>query len=207
MPQQKMKLKYTLLLLLPLLISSCATTISTSKKEYQLAKHKLKSHWKPDSEKWLLQNDTLIGNGGPMIWAIIESKKQLPKNYEINLKANMTKESLFEIMLNLDHEKYIRTYLYQIDQNIVIGRGKYVKNGNEYDDRGGPTLFSKSMDLKNNQWYSIKIRVLNNQLFFSVDGTTTLECSIEKSNLSQHGKLGFITNGEVKITDLIIKSL
>jgi hypothetical protein len=202
-----MKLKYILLLLLPLVISSCSTTISTPKKEYQLAKHKLKSHWNLDPKKWQLQNDTLIGAGGPMSWAIIESKKQLPKNYEINLKANMTKESLFEIMLNLDHEKYIRTYLYQIDQNIVIGRGKYVKNGDEYDDRGGPTLFAKPMSLKNNQWYSIKIRLLNNQLFFSVDGTTTLECSIEKSNLNQHGKLGFITNGEVKITDLIIKSI
>ncbi|MDN3673618.1 hypothetical protein QWY99_11185 [Flavobacterium branchiarum] len=202
-----MKFKYTLLLLLPLLISSCATTISTPKKEYQLAKHKLKSHWKPDSEKWLMQNDTLIGNGGPMIWATIVSKKQLPKNYEITFKANMTKESLFEIMLNLDHEKYIRTYLYQINQNIIIGRGKYVENSNKYGDRGGPTLFSKPMKLENNHWYSIKIRVLNNQLSFSVDDDTTLECSIEKSNLSQHGKLGFITNGEVKITDLIIKSI
>ena len=194
-----MKLKYTLLLLLPLLISSCTSTISTPKKEYQLAKHKLKSHWKPDSEKWLLQNDTLTGNGGPMAWATIVSKKQLPKNYEISFKANMTKESLFEIMLNLDHEK--------IYQNIVIGRGKYVENSNKYGDRGGPTLFSKPMKLENNHWYSIKIRVSNKQLSFSVDDTTTLECSIEKSNLSQHGKLGFITNGEIKITDLIIKSI
>lgn len=54
-------------------------------------------------------------------------KKQLPENYEIDLKINMANASLFEIMLNLDKGKYIRTYLYQIDQNIVIGDGVYDK--------------------------------------------------------------------------------
>ena len=63
------------------------------------------------------------------------------------------------------------------------------------------------MELENNKWYSVKIKVENNQLYFSVNDKTTLECSLEKSNLNQKGKLGFITNGEVKITDLKIKSL
>ncbi|GAA6767395.1 hypothetical protein AAFH68_33440 [Flavobacterium sp. CGRL1] len=79
------------------------------------------------------------------------SKKQLPKNYEINFKVNMIKESLFEVMLNSDKENYIRTYLYQIDQNIVIGKGVYHKNSDEYGKRGGPTLFKKKSGIAEQQ--------------------------------------------------------
>jgi hypothetical protein len=203
-----MNFKYLLLITIALLLSSCGGTISTTKNEYKIANtSKLKSNWNFNSKEWSLKNDTLTGTGGPMHWGVIESKKKLPQNYEINLKVNMTKESLFEMMLNIDKEEYIRTYLYQIDQNIVIGKGAYKKGSDEYDKRGGPTLFKKPIKLENNKWYAIKIRVLNNQLSFSVDNETTLECSLEKSNLSQKGKLGFITNGEAKIVDLTIKTL
>ncbi|MHC0444617.1 family 16 glycoside hydrolase [Flavobacterium sp. 3-218] len=191
-----------------LILSSCSSTISTSKKEYTLKDSKeLKSDWTINSKEWILKNDTIIGKGSLSPWGVLISKKQLPENYEIDLKVNMTNESLFEIMLNLDKGKYIRTYLYQIDQNIVIGDGVYDKKDDSYGKRGGKTLFKKPMELQNNKWYSVKIKVENNQLYFSVDDKTTLECSLEKSNLNQKGKLGFITNGEVKITDLKIKTL
>jgi hypothetical protein len=203
-----MKIKHITLLVSSLIIISCSTTISTAKKEYKTTKvSKLKSDWNFDLKEWLLEKDTLTGTGGPMHWGVIESKKLLPKNYEIDLKVNMTKESLFEVMLNIDQEKYIRTYLYQIDQNIVIGQGVYNKNSDEYGKRGGPTLFKKTMKLESNKWYSVKIRVTNNQLYFSVNNETTLECSLDKSTLSQQGKLGFLTNGEAKITNLTIKTL
>ncbi|MBF4488104.1 hypothetical protein [Flavobacterium sp. CSZ] len=203
-----MKIRYISLLVIPLIIASCCGTISTAKKAYTITETKpLKSNWKFNSKEWLLKKDTLIGTGGPMHWGVIESKKQLPENYEIDFKVNMTKESLFEIMLNIDKENYIRTYLYQIDQNIVIGRGVYKEGSDEYEKRGGPTLFKKPMKLENNKWYSVKIRVFNNQLFFSVDNETFLECSLEKSKLSQQGKLGLLTNGEAKIIDLTVKNI
>lgn len=203
-----MKIRHILLLAFPLIIASCCGTISTAKKAYTITETKpLKSNWKFNSKEWLLQKDTLIGKGGPMHWGVIESKKQLPENYEIDFKVNMTKESLFEVMLNIDKENYIRTYLYQIDQNIVIGRGVYKEGSNEYEKRGGPTLFKKPMKLENNKWYSVKIKVFNNQLFFSVDNETFLECSLEKSKLSQQGKLGFLTKGEAKIIDLTVKNI
>ena len=203
-----MNFKHLLLITITLLISSCASTISTTEKQYKITNtSKLKSEWNFNPKEWILESDTLTGTGGPMHWGVIESKKQLPKNYEINFKVNMTKESLFEVMLNIDKENYIRTYLYKIDQNIVIGKGTYKKGSDEYNKRGGPTLFKKALKLENNKWYAVKIRAINNQLFYSVDNETILECSLEKSNLSQKGKLGFITNGEAKIVDLTIKTL
>lgn len=203
-----MNFKHLLVITIALLISSCASTISTIEKEYKITNtSKLKSEWNFNPKEWVLASDTLTGTGGPMHWGVIESKKQLPKNYEINFKVNMTKESLFEVMLNINKGNYIRTYLYQIDQNIVIGKGTYKKGSDEYNKRGGPTLFKKPLKLENNKWYTVKLRVINNQLFYSVDNATILECSLEKSNLSQKGKLGFITNGEAKIIDLTIKSL
>ena len=203
-----MKIKYPIVLVLSLIITSCCGTIATTKKEYKIAPASaLQSDWNLNPKEWSLEKDTLKGTGGPMHWGVIESKKKLPENYEIDFKLNMTRESLFEIMLNIDKEQYIRTYLYQIDQNIVIGKGVYHKKSDEYEKRGGPTLFKKPMQLENNKWYSVKIKVRNNQLFFSVNKETFLECSLEKSNLSQQGKLGFLTNGEAKITDLTIRSI
>lgn len=203
-----MKIKYPALLVLSLIITSCSGTIATTKKEYKITPASaLQSDWNLNPTEWFLEKDTLRGTGGPMHWGVIESKKSLPENYEIDFNVNMTKESLFEIMLNIDKEHYIRTYLYQIDQNIVIGRGVYKKGTDEYEKRGGPTLFKKSMKLENNRWYSVKIKVLHNQLFFSVNNETALECSLEKSHLSPKGKLGFLTNGEAKITDLTIKNI
>ncbi|MRX40663.1 hypothetical protein GJU43_15355 [Flavobacterium sp. LC2016-23] len=203
-----MKIKYPVLLVLSLIITSCCGTIATTKKEYKITPAAaLKSDWNLNPEEWFLEKDTLRGTGGPMHWGVLESKKKLPENYEIDFNVNMTKESLFEIMLNIDKEQYIRTYLYQIDQNIVIGRGVYKKGTDEYEKRGGPTLFKKPMKLENNKWYSVKIKVLHNQLFFSVNNETALECSLEKSHLSRKGKLGFLTNGEAKITDLTIKNI
>lgn len=203
-----MKNKYFGLLILSLVMISCSSTISTAKKEYKIVQaSKLKSNWNFNSKEWLLKKDTLIGTGGPMHWGVIESKKKLSKNYEIEFRVNMTKGSLFEIMLNIDKEQYIRTYLYNIDQNIVIGKGDYKEGSDEYEKRGGPTLFNKPMKLENDKWYSVKIRVTNNQLYFSVNNEKTLECSIEKSNLSQQGKLGFLTDGEIKVIDLKIKSI
>jgi len=201
-------MKNSIIIAISLLFASCAGSIATTEKEYHINKTvALKSEWKSNPKEWFLNNDTLTGFGGPMHWAVIESKKKLPKNYEIDFKVNMTRESLFEVMLNIDKESYIRTYLYNIDQNIVIGKGVYKKGSDEYEKRGGPTLFKKPMKLENNQWYAVKIRVVNNQLFFSVNNDTFLECSIEKSKLSQQGKIGFLTNGEAKITDLKIKKL
>lgn len=203
-----MKIKYFALLVLSLIITSCSGTIATTKKEYKITPASaLQSEWNLNPTEWFLEKDTLRGVGGPMHWGVIESKKSLPENYEIDFNVNMTKESLFEIMLNIDQEHYIRTYLYQIDQNIVIGRGVYKKGTDEYEKRGGPTLFKKAMKLENNKWYSVKIKVLHKHLFFSVDNETALECSLEKSNLSQQGKLGFLTNGEAKIKDLTIKNI
>ncbi|MDL2142288.1 hypothetical protein QQY79_07120 [Flavobacterium tructae] len=203
-----MKIKYLSFLASTMLLISCSGTISTAKKEYQITKTAaLKSDWNFNPNEWRLQNDTLTGNGGPMHWGVIESKKKLPKNYEIDFKVNIVKESLFEVMLHIHQENYIRAYLYTIDKNIIIGRGVYHKNNDEYGKRGGPSLFKKPMQLENNKWYTVKIRVSNNQLYFAVNNQTFLECSVEKSNLNQQGQLGFITNGQAQITNLTIKTI
>ena len=201
-----MNLKYIALLAASLLVISCSKTITTSSEKHQFSQiSKLKSDWNINSGTWSLENDTLTGTGSISKWGVLQSKKILPENYEITATVNQTKESLLEFMLNLDNGKYIRTYLYQIDQNIVIGRGIY--NPLKDDDRGGPSLFRKNIALQNNHWYNIKIRVLNKRLFFSVVDQAILECDIPKSNLNETGKIGFLTNGEIKLSNLIIKSL
>lgn len=205
---KKIKIKITAVLVLPLFLISCSGTIATSKKEYQItSESKLKSDWIFDAKEWSLENQIFSGTGSLDHWAAITSKKQLPENYEMTFDINLTSGNLFEVMLNFEGQNYIRTYLYNIDQNIVIGRGTYNKNSDEYGKRGGPTLLKKPFDFTSNVWHKVKIQVQNKQLTFIVDDKTSLECSFEKQNLSLKGKLGFITNGKAQIKDLVIKAL
>lgn len=191
-----------------LVLISCSTTISTSKKEYQISeKSKLEKDWQYDPKEWTLQNQSFNGTGSPEHWAGITSKKDLPENYEITFEINLTSGNLFEVMLNFEDQNYIRAYLYNIDQNIFIGRGIYDKNSDEYGKRGGPTILKKPFDFSSNVWHKVKIQVQNKQLKFIVDENTSLECSLEKQNLSQKGKIGFLTNGKAQMKDLKIKTL
>lgn len=203
-----MKMKVTAIVLLQLFLISCSGTISSSKKEYQLTKEsKPESDWKFDTKEWSLENQIFNGTGSAEHWAAITSKKQLPENYQITFDVNLTSGNLFEVMLNFEGQNYIRTYLYNIDQNIVIGRGTYIKNSDEYGKRGGPTVLKKPFDFSSNVWHKVKIQVQNKQLLFIVDENTSLECSLEKQNLSQKGKIGFLTNGKSQIKNLVIKTL
>jgi hypothetical protein len=203
-----MKLIYIVAAFTGLSLISCSGTISTSKKEYQITENsKLESDWKFDSKEWSLEDQTFSGSGSPEHWAVITSKKQLPENYEITYGIYLTSGNLVETMLNFDHKNYIRTYLYNIDQNIVIGRGIYNKKSDEYGKRGGPTILNKPFNFSSNSWHKVKIQVQNKKLLFVVNDSISLECSLEKYNLSQKGKISFLTNGKAKIKDLRIKNL
>ncbi|MBE8724055.1 family 16 glycoside hydrolase [Flavobacterium hungaricum] len=203
-----MKINYILGLLIGLTFLSCSPTITTSKKQYQITeKSKLKTAWKFNTKEWTLENQTFNGNGSPEHWAAITSKKDLPENYEITFEINLISGNLFEVMLNFENQNYIRTYLYNIDQNIVIGKGNYDKNSDEYGKRGGPTILKKPFDFSSNVWHRVKIKMQNKQLQFIVDDSTSLDCSLEKYSLSQKGKIGFLTNGKVQFKNLIIKTL
>jgi hypothetical protein len=203
-----MKFIYIVAAFTGLTLISCSGTISTSKKEYQLTENsQIESDWKFDPQEWSLEDQTFSGSGSAEHWAVITSKKQLPENYEITYSINLSSGNLVETMLNFDKQNYIRTYLYNIDQNIVIGRGIYNKKSDEYDKRGGPTLLNKPFNFSSNTWHKVKIQVLNKKLLFVVNDSVSIECSLEKYNLSQKGKIGFLTNGKAKIKDLRIKNL
>ncbi|KRD10083.1 hypothetical protein ASE21_10195 [Flavobacterium sp. Root901] len=200
--------KYTTGILLFFILISCSPTLSTKDKEYQISeKTKFEKEWKFEAKEWSLENKILEGNGSAEHWAAIISKKNLPENYEITFEMKLLAGNLTEVMLNFDKTNYIRAYAYNIDKNIIIGRGTYNEKSDEYGKRGGPTLLKKPFDFTSNIWHLVKIKVQNNQLQFTVNDNITLECSLEKYNLSSKGKLGFITNGKTEIKNLVIKTL
>lgn len=200
--------KYSTAIFLFFTLISCSPTISTKEKEYKISeKTKFKKEWKFKAKEWSLESKILEGNGSPEHWAALISKKNLPENYEITFEMMLLSGNLTEVMLNFDKADYIRAYAYNIDKNIIIGKGTYNEKSDEYGKRGGPTLLKKSFDFPSNLWHRIKIKVENSQLQFTVNESITLECSLEKYNLSQKGKLGFITNGKTEIKNLVIKTL
>lgn len=187
-----------------MLISSCSTKQLSN---YKLSNNKkIEKEWIPISGEWKMENHIIEGLGYNLNWAILKTKKKLPPNFELQLKANLKSESLFEIMINFNNDQYIRAYLYKIDQNIVIGKGQFDKNDTGRFG-GGKSILTKPFALKNNTWNDIKIRVLNSKLVFIINDTESLSCDIASKNLSSEGSLGILTNGNVIVSEINIQEL
>ncbi len=166
----------------------------------------LDAFWEILSQNWKMENGMLQGEGENMNWGVLLSRDSLPSNYEIELDVNMVAGSLFELMLNIDGDKYVRAYLYEIEQNVNFGRGEFSYSA-EGRPGGGITVKSAAVEILNNTWYHIKIKSLNNRLVLKINDNKLLELSIIEEKLSTKGRLGLLTNGQALIKNLTIKSL
>ncbi len=167
---------------------------------------KLNAHWKILTQNWKANNGMIEGNGGNMDWGVLLLKDSLPRNYEIDLDVNMVNASLFELMLNIDEDKYIRVYLYEIEHAVKIGRGEFAQV-TEGRPGGGPTIETIPIELRNNTWNNLKITYSNKLLVVKLNSNKTLDYSLKDENLSTKGILGLLTNGEVLIKNMVIKAV
>jgi hypothetical protein len=194
-------------LIVILLLLSCSTSkVSTNYKYEPNNKSDLEAYWNIYSGTWSFTNNVINGIGDTFGWSILKSSEKLPRNYKIELNAKFVEGSLLELMLNFNKNRYIRAYLYEIQQEVIIGKG-YFNRFDEERPGGGPSLYSKPIEIKYDEWYNIKIEVLNNNLTITINNSVSLSCSFSEHNLSKKGCLGLLTNGNIEIKDLVIESI
>ncbi|MGO3707840.1 MAG: hypothetical protein ACTJGD_10545 [Mesonia hippocampi] len=192
-----MKTKHIVLPLFILLLFSCAGSKNISLE---------KSDWKIISGNWTLDEYTYIGNGKSLEWATLTSLEKLPKNYSIELDVNMLDGSLFELMLNLNQDEYLRAYLYTIENALKIGRGRFDETNTERPG-GGSTFIEKPIEIQNNTWYNVKVKLYKDNLSIFIDDVLIIDKQIAKYELNNPGYLGLITNGKTIVKNLAIKKL
>ena len=80
-------------------------------------------------------------------------------------------------MLNISDDKYVRAYLYKINQKVVLDQGNFDINDKKRPG-GGPSLHVKAFDIENNKWYDMKVCCINNNLTIKMKGKQVLQYSL-----------------------------
>ena len=179
----------------------------------------LDSCWQPVSGDWYIKDGVLNGVGSHYVrsnsreWAAITLDKEIPNDCSISFRTRLIDGSTAELMLHLSNNRYIRIYIYEIDQGIYFGDGTFVE-----DDRpgeiglqevlgsigGGPTLAAHSFPVKMNVWYGITATASGNKYTVKVGGIKLIEYLDTKKKLPKEGSIGFLTNGHVQFDEVVI---
>ena len=166
----------------------------------------IESYWEQINADWTMKDGMFESHGRTDDWAILLSKETLPAEFEIEMMVNMVEGELFELMVNTQHQKYVRAYLYTIEQKAKLGKGELDRN-NTNRPGGGKTLFSQDLVIENGKWYELKARYEAGVFTFYFEGEKALEYSLVELGLSTSGKLGLLSNGNTLVKDLKISAL
>jgi len=131
------------------------------------------------------------------------------------LGSKIVDGSVAELMLHLANNRYIRVYLYDIDQAVYFGDGVFIKDNRPGSIRlgevlgsmgGGKSLVSHSYPVKKNTWYVVTTNAKDNAYTVTVGGQKIIEYVDNKRELSSEGTIGLLTNGHAQFDDILVKS-
>lgn len=181
----------------------------------------LGNNWQVVSGDWFAKDGVLNGIsnqknsiGGP-VWAAVTLNRDLPSNYSVSFRTRIVDGDLSELMLHLSTGRYVRAYLYDIDQDVVLGDGKFLtenkpgSNGLEENLKnlgGGPSVVSRAFPITKGNWYNVKVTAKDNTYTISVGGQLVVKYVDEKSLLNKEGTIGLISNGKMQYDDLKISA-
>lgn len=179
----------------------------------------LDTKWQIITGDWYIKDGVLNGVsnqktsfGGP-VWAILSLDKQLPSDYTVSFRTKIVEGEVTELMLHLSNNRYVRAYLYAIDQAVMLGDGEFLQKNmpgsiglDEIMDNlgGGITVAQHGFPIFNNRWYQVKVTAVSNNYSISVGGQEIISYSDRKGLLNTRGTIGFISNGHMHYDDLII---
>jgi len=176
------------------------------------------SDWQPVSGDWQIRNGVLEGVGthfGDREWAVITLNKEVPKNIHINLTTKIVDGYFGELMIHLSNNRYIRIYLYEVEQVVEFGDGVFINDSSSKESDlgevlsnigGGRTIRQHSFPVKQGIWYSITLIANNNTYIVKVGGQKLIEYTDENNELSQEGTIGLIANGRIQFDNIQIST-
>ena len=139
--------------------------------------------------------------------------KQLPRDYVVSFKTKIVEGEVSELMLRLSNNRYIRIYLYSIDQALMLGDGEFLKKNmpgsiglDEIMDNlgGGVTLAQHGFPIFKERWYRIKVSAISSNYSISLGGQEIINYTDYKNKLNSSGTIGFISNGHMQYADVSV---
>ena len=167
----------------------------------------IESYWEQINADWTMKDGMFESHGRTDDWAILLSKETLPAEFEVEMMVNMVEGELFELMVNTQHQKYVRAYLYTTAQAAHLGKGQLNRNNIKRPGGGKTHLISQDLVIENGKWYELKARYEAGVFTFYFEGEKALEYSLVELGLSTSGKLGLLSNGNTLVKDLKISAL
>jgi hypothetical protein len=182
--------------------------------------NKLEKSWQIVSGKWFVKDGELHGIGThynpTREWGIITLNKQIPSEVIISLNICIKEGALGELMFHLSENKYVRVYLYEIDQEITLGNGTFIENNQPgsigLDEvieslGGGETIKNHSYPVKLGQWYSLSVKYEKGEYTIMAGGQTLIKYKDAVGRLQSDGTIGLIANGHICFDDIVISKV
>ena len=196
--------KYTLLLisLLPLSLHHASAQSRVIYKE-KSGEKSLYKNWRQVNGNWAFNNDTLQGERNKE-WAVLLSKKTLPKNYILRFSTLVDpKAYLFELITNLNDNHFLGILLNQLEHRVAIEDRAFFPKGNEMGSliqtKANIGKLPKVSKITEAVWIDWKVQKTGNQIFIWMNEEEIMMYNDTKGIVKPKGKFGFAINGTAKI--------
>lgn len=166
----------------------------------------LQKNWHIVNGDWKISEQTITGNKNKD-WAILVAKRSLPENYVLTFSSLVDpKAYLFELITNLNGEKYLGFLLNQLENRVAIeDRSLFadpIKNGSFIHTTGHVGLMPKVKKPAEHIWQNWKIQKTGNQIFVWINNDAIISFNDTVGMVKPKGKFGFAINGSATIKDI-----
>jgi len=175
----------------------------------QFKKNTLAKKWKVINGTWTVKNDNLYGTSDRE-WAIMLCKKSLPDNYILSFSTlTDPKAYLFEVITNLNDNKFLGILLNQLENRIAIEDREFFPKGNNMGSyihtKGYIGKLPKVAKASEAIWQHWKIQKTGNQLFIWINDEAIISFRDTHGIVKSKGKFGFAINGTsiIKFIELV----
>jgi hypothetical protein len=179
----------------------------------------LRDEWQVLTGSWRSAGGTLKGRsqGG---FAVATLDVDLPKDYAVSFRTRFGDGRLAELMLRLVSNRYVRVYLYEIDQAVVLGSGTFigflgditpgVSSPGEVQKSlgGGESLVETPFPVRRGVWYRVTASARARNYSIEVGGQEVISYQDKGRKLPTRGTIGLIVNGgSVEFDDVTVRVL
>ncbi|WP_342330105.1 hypothetical protein [Pedobacter sp. FW305-3-2-15-E-R2A2] len=200
--------KTSLFCVLTLAIASVANAQNKVIFKENFRKDNLQKNWLSLNGDWQVKDFNIQGNKDAN-WAILLCNKPLPENYILTFSSLAEPETyLFEVMLNLNHNKFLGILLNQFENRVAIeDRGLFANvgmSGSFIHSVGHIGTMPKVERPKEHTWQDWKIQRTGNQFFVWINNEAITFFNDSTDFVKTKGQFGFAINGKASIKDITL---